>query len=32
MKNSLIDNQGLSLPHEKKPKLESRIAVKGVSY
>jgi len=25
MKNSLIDNQGLSLPHEKKPKLEVQI-------
>jgi hypothetical protein len=25
MKNSLIDNQGLSLPHEKKTKLESQI-------
>jgi hypothetical protein len=26
MKNSLIDNQGLSLPTEKKTKLESQIA------
>jgi hypothetical protein len=25
MKNSLIDNQGISLPHEKKTKLESQI-------
>lgn len=27
MKNSLIDNQGISLPNEKKTKLESQIAV-----
>jgi hypothetical protein len=26
MKNSLIDNQGFSLPHEKKTKLEQQIA------
>ena len=26
MKNSLIDNQGFSLPHEKKTKLEKQIA------
>jgi len=26
MKNSLIDNQGFSLPTEKKTKLESQIA------
>jgi hypothetical protein len=26
MKNSLIDNQGFSLPHEKKTKLEVQIA------
>ena len=26
MKNSLIDNQGFSLPNEKKTKLESQIA------